>query len=379
MLINITQFGDFIIPAIIVSSVFIIGKIISNTVSTFISGHDGRTSLEVGMSMPQMGEFSIVISKVGMDLGVVIAPLYPVIVLTIALTSLTTPYIMRSVGSVASFLDRRSPGLWKILVFRLADWLQALRSTFTRSSAVSLVIRDSIKNIIINLLIVMILIGVGTLGLNFIDEITLLSGIRADIIGLFFSFLLLVLCVPSFVIIWRNVRNLVDEAVENLLTRRLSAKRWGAKALRIVLRDTIVISLAIFTGMWFIPFIIGILRIGVFALAIPVLILVIIVYLVLRLFFDIHGQLERTFRRTLLGEEYMSTSQTATLLGTHQNRVAKLARNMKLPAIKIRRRWYVDTTKVEKLKETLEASEGYSKTIDDVDSDTTNIGESNIK
>ncbi|MFH1383128.1 MAG: cation:proton antiporter [Chloroflexota bacterium] len=372
MLIDITQFRDFIIPAVVVSSVFILGKIISNTAATFISGHDGRTSLEVGMSMPQMGEFSLVITKVGVDRGVITAPLYPVIALTTALTSLTTPYIMRSVDSVASFLDRRSPGLWKILVSRLADWLQALRTTFTRSNAVSLVIRDSIKTIMVNLLIVMIIIGVGTFGLNYIDELTLLSGIRADVIGLLSSFLLLVLCVPSFVIIWRNVRSLVDEAVENILLRRLSAKRWGAKTLRIILRDTITISLAIFTGMWFIPFIIGLFHIGFIALAIPVLLLAIIIYLVLRLFFDIHGQLERTFRRTLLGEEYMSTSQTATLLGTHQDIVAKLARKMKLPAVKIRHRWYVDKAKAEKLKETLKASEEDYDTAEDLDSDTTN-------
>jgi CPA2 family monovalent cation:H+ antiporter-2 len=354
MLINIYQFRDFIIPAIVVCSVFVLGKIFSDTAATFISGHDGRTSLEVGMSMPQMGEFSLVITKVGVDRGVVTAPLYPVIALATALTS------------------RSAPGLLKIYVSRLADWLQALRTVFSRSSAVSLAIRDCLKTIMINLLIVVIIIGAGTFGLAFVDDLTLRLGIRADIIGLLLSFVVLVLCMPSFIVIWRNIRNLVDEAVASVLARRLSAKRWRAAALRIILRETIVISLAIFIAMWFIPFIVGLLQIGSFALALPLLLLALFSYLVLRSVFDIHSQLERTFRRTLLGEEYISTSQTATLLGTRQDTVARLARRMKLPAIKIRRRWYVDRTKAEEIKETLEIPDAHTEVADSISSDISN-------
>ena len=372
MLINIYQFRDFIIPAIVVCSVFVLGKIFSDTAATFISGHDGRTSLEVGMSMPQMGEFSLVITKVGVDRGVVTAPLYPVIAVATALTSLITPYIMRSVDPIARFLDRSAPGLLKIYISRLADWLQALRTVFSRSSAVSLAIRDCLKNIMINLLIVVIIIGAGTFGLAFVDDLTIRIGIRADVIGLLLSFLLLVLCMPSFIVIWRNIRSLVDEAVASVLARRLSAKRWRAAALRAILRETIVISLVIFIAMWFIPFIVGLLQIGSFALALPVLLLAFFSYLVLRSVFDIHSQLERTFRRTLLGEEYISTSQTATLLGTRQDTVARLARRMKLPAIKIRRRWYVDRTKVEEIKETLEIPDAHTEVADSIGSDISN-------
>jgi len=352
MLIDITQFKDFIVPALVVSGVFILGKILSNTVGTFISGHDGKTSLQVGMGMPQMGEFSLVITKVGIDKGVVIPHLYPIIALATALTSLTTSYIMRSVDSVVSFLDRKSPGLLKIYVSRLADWLQALRATFAHDSIAALVIRHAFKTIVINLLIVVVIISIGTFGLRFVNDLALLIRIRADVIGLFFSFLLLMLCVPSFVTIWRNIRNLVDESVAHVLTRRLSARKWRRETLHVVLRNSIVLSLAVLIGMWFIPFISGLLHIGSFALAMPILLLVLIIYLVLRLMFDIPGQLERTFRKTLLGEEYISTSQAAILLGTSQSKIAKLARKMKLPAVKIHHRWYIDKAKAEKPAET---------------------------
>ncbi len=368
MLVNIFEFREFIVPALIVSSVFILGKVISNTGATFISGRSGRTSLEVGMSMPQMGEFSLVITKVGVDRGVVMSSLYPIIALSTAITSVTTPYIMRSVGFVARFLDHRSPGLLKIYVSRLADWFKALRGAFTRRTPTAMAIRNAIKNIAINLLIVMVLISAGTFSLHFVDDLARLTGIRTDIIGLLLGFLVVMLCVPSFVIIWRNVCSLVDDLVEHVIIPRVSAKVWKTETLHVMLRDSIVIMLAIFAGVLFSPLIIGVLKFGVSGWAIPALLLAVLIYLVVRSLSDIHEQLEGTFRRTLLGEEYLSTSQTANLLGIHRDEVARLARNMKLPAIRIGHRWYVDRAMVEKLRKTLKSPEKSDKPTDSSDS-----------
>ena len=175
--------------------------------------------------------------------------------------------------------------------------------------------------------------------------------------GLAFGLLFLMGCVPSFVAILRNVRALGDEAATHVLSRRPSAKKWRRKTLRIVLRDSIVILLSILVGIWFIPFISSLLLIGSLALAIPLLLLALVIYLVSRSVMGIHGQLEQTFSRTLLGDEYISTSEAAALLGISQSRVEELARRMKLHAVKIGRRWQVDKAEVEKLAETLHAHE----------------------
>jgi CPA2 family monovalent cation:H+ antiporter-2 len=357
MLINIAQFRNFVILAVIVSSVFILGKILSNTLATFVSGHDSKTALEVGMGMPQMGEFSLAIAKVGVESGVVIAPLYPVIASVTGLTSLTTPYIRRSVDSVAEFLNRRAPALLKAYVSRLADWIQALRATFARDTEAARRVQHSFRLILINLLIIMVIIGIGTFVLHFVEDLALLTDIRTDVMGLAFGLLFLMGCIPPFVAIWRSVRALGDEAATHVLSRQPSAKKWRRKALRIVLRDSIVILLSILVGIWFIPFVSSLLLIGSLALVIPLLLLGLILYLVLRSVMDIHGQLERTFSRTLLGDEYISTSEAATLLGTSQSTVEKLARRMRLHAVKIGRRWQVDKAEVEEIAESFHAHE----------------------
>jgi len=285
-----------------------------------------------------MGEFSLAIAKLGVDRGVVIAPLYPVIAVVTTLTSLAGPYITRSADAVSEFLDRRAPMLFRLYVSRLSDWLQAVRATFARDSAAARRVRHSGKIIIINLLIVIVIISIGTFTLHSITNLTLFEDIRADFIGLGVGLVLLVLCLPSFVVIWRNLRSLVDEAVTQVLSRRPSARDRRREALRIILRDSILIGLSIFVAMWFIPFVSGLLNIGSFALAVPLLLLALLLYLVLNSIRHIHRQLEQNFSQVLLGEEYTSTSVEDTPPGISQDGLVKMARKAKLPVVRKGRR-----------------------------------------
>ncbi len=57
MLIDLFPMTDFIVPALIISGVFVAGKILAGSLGTFLAGHDSRTSLSVGMGMPQTGRF----------------------------------------------------------------------------------------------------------------------------------------------------------------------------------------------------------------------------------------------------------------------------------------------------------------------------------
>ena len=113
MLMDLSQFMDFIIPALIVSAVFIAGKVVADTVGTILSGHSGRTALRVGMGMPQVGEFSLAMTKVGVEQGAVGAFLNPIITLATGLTALLYPFIFRSADGLADLLERHSPQLMK--------------------------------------------------------------------------------------------------------------------------------------------------------------------------------------------------------------------------------------------------------------------------
>ena len=64
-----------------------------------------RTSVQAGMSLAQIGEFSFIIAGVGLSLGATGDFLYPVAVAVSALTTLLTPWLIRASGRRASYVD----------------------------------------------------------------------------------------------------------------------------------------------------------------------------------------------------------------------------------------------------------------------------------
>src|SRR5690606_1106957 len=84
------------VPILVITVAVVFGKILSCSLGAFIAGNDGRTSLRVGMGLSQIGEFSFIIASLGMTLQVTSDFLYPVAVAVSAITTLTTPYLIRA-------------------------------------------------------------------------------------------------------------------------------------------------------------------------------------------------------------------------------------------------------------------------------------------
>lgn len=335
MLIDIRLFGSFIIPALAVCAVFMFGKVIVNTVATFFTGYDGKTALRVGTGMPQMGEFSLAAAKMGVDRGVVVAPIYPVVAITTAITSFFTPYVMRSADFLADLFSRKSPEVLRMYVSRMSEWLQALRGTLGRDSKVSHRARRSLKAIIINLLIVMVILGVGAVVIQFVEDLTRLSNIRTDILAVIISALVLVSCAPALFVIWRNVQRLAEEATSYLITRRSSAREWRRERLRIVIRDSIMVVVTLLMALWTIPIVVQLTAIGSYALAVPLVLVAVVLFLVLGSMRQIHGEVERTFGRVLLGEEHGTAPSRAMLGDIEQGATGRAIRAVKLAMKKL--------------------------------------------
>lgn len=109
MLIDPQIVGLYWKEVIILSMVVIAGKTISVTLGSVLSGHSLKTSLQSGMSLAQIGEFSFIIATLGLSLKVVSEKLYPLAVAVSVLTAFTTPYMLRSSEKVYAFLERILP------------------------------------------------------------------------------------------------------------------------------------------------------------------------------------------------------------------------------------------------------------------------------
>src|SRR5690606_8635664 len=80
------------VAVVIFTLVVIVGKVIAVPLGAFISGMGIKVSLQAGMSMAQIGEFSFIIAAVGVASPLVRDFLYPVMVAVSAVTTLITPW-----------------------------------------------------------------------------------------------------------------------------------------------------------------------------------------------------------------------------------------------------------------------------------------------
>lgn len=119
---------DYWLPIVIISFFVMIGKILSCSISTFICGQDGETSLKVGMGLAQIGEFSFIIASLGLSLKVTSEFLYPIAVAVSSVTTLTTPYFISAADPTTERLGKIMPPSLQRLSIAYTNWVQSIGS-----------------------------------------------------------------------------------------------------------------------------------------------------------------------------------------------------------------------------------------------------------
>ncbi|MHA4811220.1 cation:proton antiporter domain-containing protein [Flavitalea flava] len=105
----LVQYGG---PILLISVVTIVGKIISTMTGALLSGQPLNNSVQAGFSLAQIGEFSFIIATLGLTLKVTSGFLYPIAVAVSALTTFTTPYLIKSAEPFANWLQKKLPAIW---------------------------------------------------------------------------------------------------------------------------------------------------------------------------------------------------------------------------------------------------------------------------
>jgi CPA2 family monovalent cation:H+ antiporter-2 len=109
------------------TAVVLVGKPLAVSAGVFLTGNGLRESVRAGMSHGQIGEFSFIIAGVGLAAGATRPFLYPVTVAVAAITTLTTPWMVRAGGPVARALDRKLPPPLQTFASLYGTWVERLR------------------------------------------------------------------------------------------------------------------------------------------------------------------------------------------------------------------------------------------------------------
>ncbi|MFT4023760.1 MAG: cation:proton antiporter, partial [Flavihumibacter sp.] len=106
----------------------IFGKMIATTFGALLSGQPLKQSLQVGMSMAQIGEFAFIVATLGITLGVTSDFLFPVAVGASAITTFTTPYFIKLSEPFYNLLVKVLPPRWMNSIKRYSSGAQNIQA-----------------------------------------------------------------------------------------------------------------------------------------------------------------------------------------------------------------------------------------------------------
>jgi CPA2 family monovalent cation:H+ antiporter-2 len=111
----------------LLTAVVVIGKVVGVSLGSFVAGNGIRLSIQSGMSLAQIGEFSFIIAGLGVATGVLPGFLFPVAITVSATTTLLTPILIRLSPRIAAFVDRSLPHAVQTYASLYGSWVETLR------------------------------------------------------------------------------------------------------------------------------------------------------------------------------------------------------------------------------------------------------------
>jgi CPA2 family monovalent cation:H+ antiporter-2 len=231
MLVDLKLFlnSEFLVTAAIITLVFILAKIFSCSLSTFIFGFGARNSIGAGLSMIAVGEFSLMIAAVAIGSTAISKSinLYPTIVLVTTISALVVPYSVKYSDRATKIVEERVPRS----LLLLASYFNLVVRNMRKRSQTSLKISNEMRISISRLFVyIIVMVSVSAIAVGAAPKIRDYAGF----VGKDEELLLFVLITGSLVIvasalfgIWSRTIRLIEISTSEAMLSTKSAVNIG--------------------------------------------------------------------------------------------------------------------------------------------------------
>ena len=261
MLIDPMTIMEYRWPVLWITLLTLFGKLFSTTLGALLSGQPLKQSVQVGMSMAQIGEFAFIVAALGLSLGVTSDFLFPVAVGASAITTFTTPYMIKYSPAFYETIVKLIPSRWLNTISNYSSSTQKIQAESNWKSVIQSYINIAITNGIV--LLALLLLSVNFL-LPLLQE-TIKNDILRGIIILTVSF---GFAAPF---LWA----LMAKRPNNLGYKELWLDKKYSKGPLFVLEITRVVLGLVILGFWVNRLFSGIVAI---LIAVPIIITVLILF-----------------------------------------------------------------------------------------------------
>lgn len=207
MLIDPHVLQQYAMPVLIITIVTIVGKSLSTLAGALVAGQTLKHSVQAGMSLSQIGEFSFIIATLGVSLKVTSDFLYPIAVAVSAITTFTTPYMIKCSIPVYDFLNKRIPPRFSEALNKYSASVQTTGSV----SSWKKLVRSFAIHISLN---VILILGIFLLFSKIVSKI-IFSKIASGALGITITLVLTMLCAAPF--LWALVAKRISYGIYSKL------------------------------------------------------------------------------------------------------------------------------------------------------------------
>jgi CPA2 family monovalent cation:H+ antiporter-2 len=234
MLINLQMLGEYAWPIVLITGVCILGKIITTGSGALLSGNSLKVSLQTGMSLAQIGEFSFIIAALGLAQKVTSDLFYPIIVAVSGVTTFTTPYLTRASEPLYRWIDAHLPEKWRKSLLRYG----AEATTISAASDWQQLLKSFLINVLIfSVLLIAIIYVAAMYALPWIQE-----HVHAELGSLFAAIITLAIMAP---LLWGlAVRNEKNEAFARIFAQqKYRSPIWLMRGIKLALCVSFIVFL----------------------------------------------------------------------------------------------------------------------------------------
>ncbi|WP_342376789.1 cation:proton antiporter [Myxococcus stipitatus] len=249
MLINPALIAEHWAAILVLTLVVILGKLFGVTLGAFLTGNGTRTSVQAGLSLAQIGEFSFIIAGLGLSLKATGTFIYPVAVAVSAITTLTTPLLIKVSGPVATWVDRKLPKPLQTFVTLYGTWVEKLREA-PRRETLGAGVRRQIRLLVLDaVLLVALVIGTSLSADRMASFVEARTGVDEDLSRNLILGGAVLLAVPFILGVIGIARRLGVMLAEAALPARTDGKLDLAVAPRRVLTVTLQVGIMLLVSI----------------------------------------------------------------------------------------------------------------------------------
>ncbi len=232
--------------AITLTLAVVVGKVVFVTLGSLLTGAGIRPSVQAGMSLAQIGEFSFIIAGLGLSLGATRDFLYPLAVAVSAITTLLTPWLVRAASPVATWVDRKLPAPLQTFLTLYGSWIERIRAP--SDDAARAPRRRVVRVLVTDVVVIAGLAAVTPFAARRLaPELSTRAGLSLEVAGVAIAVAGVVLAAPFVLGTIRNARHLgvllASESLPEVAEGKLDLAVPSRRAFVVALQLAIVVVL----------------------------------------------------------------------------------------------------------------------------------------